>query len=136
MRIAGVILVVALAAAAASAQTQQRPKGEQAPKPARGAVEVRPVFEGQVLALDAARAAPRLDIRVFSVRGGQRMAALALPFRGFMIVELRAGEAVTIIDGQRVERREGEIWSVPPGSEMRVETDDDTAVLQTTLVSE
>lgn len=102
----------------------------------RGGVEMRSVFEGQTMAREGGRASARVDIRVWSVRGRQRVAALKFPFRGVTIVELRAGQVTTIIDGRRVERREGEIWSVPAGGVMQLETDDDTAVLQTTLIGQ
>jgi quercetin dioxygenase-like cupin family protein len=76
----------------------------------------------------------RVAIRTWSIAGGQRIAALELPFRGLAIVELRAGSAVTVINGRRTTRREGELWVVPAGTAMGVETDDDMAVVQVTVV--
>ena len=101
---------------------------------AEGPVRVRILFQGETPARGGAAA--RVDIRVWSIAGRQRLAGLSLPYRGLTIVELRAGDLTTVIDGRRVERREGEIWSVPAGSAMRLQTDDDTAVVQTTLISE
>lgn len=101
---------------------------------AEGPVGARILFQGETLARGTAAA--RVDIRVWSIAGHQRLAGLRLPFRGLTIVELRAGDLTTVIDGRRVERREGEIWSVPAGSAMQLQTDDDTAVVQTTLISE
>ena len=75
-----------------------------------------------------------LFIQRWSIAGGQRIAALKRPFRGLAIVELRGGRVTTIIDGQRVDRRVGEIWSVPLGSTMELETGDDMATLQTTVI--
>jgi quercetin dioxygenase-like cupin family protein len=76
----------------------------------------------------------RVAVRTWSIAGGQRIPALELPFRGLVVAELRAGSAVTVIDGRRTLRREGELWVVPAGTAMGVETDDDTAVVQVTVV--
>jgi hypothetical protein len=60
----------------------------------------------------------------------------SFPDKGFMIVELRGGELTTVIDGKRQKRKEGEFWTVPAGSSMGVETDNDSAVIQTFAVKE
>ena len=100
------------------------------------AVQSRPRFEGRVPLRVAGRAdSVRVDVRQWSIAGGQRIVALALPFTGLLIVELRGGRLTTVIDGRRQERRVGEIWSVPPGRTMQVETGDDMATIQTTLVA-
>jgi hypothetical protein len=78
----------------------------------------------------------RVDIRLWSIAGGQRIAALPLPLRGLTVLELRGGRFTTVIDGQRVSRSLGEIWSVPAGTPVHVETGDDMATLQTTVVGE
>lgn len=98
----------------------------------QGPVRARILFEGQTQGRDGT--ARRVDIRLWIIAGHQRLAGLRFPFRGVVIAELRAGDLTTIIDGRRVERREGEIWSVPAGSMMQLQTEDDTAVVQTTLV--
>jgi hypothetical protein len=77
-----------------------------------------------------------VDIRLWSIAGGQRIAALELPFRGLTIVELRGGRLATVIGDQRVERTLGEIWSVPAGTPIQIETGDDMATLQTTVIGE
>jgi hypothetical protein len=51
-----------------------------------------------------------------------------------MIVELRGGRVTTNVEGRRVEQRAGKIWSVPAGSTMELETSDDMATLQTTVI--
>lgn len=121
----GVLAASALLAAAMPAMAQER---------GLGPIRERILFQGETAARGAAPT--RLDIRIWSIGGRQRLAGLRLPFRGLTIVELRAGDLTTVIDGRRVERREGEIWSVPAGSAMQLQTDDDTAVVQTTLISE
>lgn len=60
----------------------------------------------------------------------------SFPDKGFMIVELRGGDLTTVIDGKRQKRKEGEFWTVPAGSSMGVETDNDSAVIQTFAVKE
>ena len=100
------------------------------------ALQSRSRFEGTGPVRVAGRAdSVRVDVRQWSIAGGQRIAALALPVRGLLIVELRGGRLTTVIDGRRQERRIGEIWSVPPGHTMQVETGDDMATIQTTSVA-
>lgn len=70
------------------------------------------------------------------VRGRQKIAALELPMRGTMIVHLRAGSLATLIDGRRQERAEGEFWIVPAGSTLGLETQDDSAIIQTIILSD
>ena len=82
----------------------------------------------------------REDVRVglyqWIVRGRQKIAALELPVQGTTIVQLRAGKLTTVIDGQRQQRREGEFWTVPAGAALGIETDDDSAIIQTLTLSE
>jgi hypothetical protein len=56
------------------------------------------------------------------------------PEEGFLIVQLRAGELVTVIDGKRQERKSDEFWTVPVGSSMSIETGNDSAVIQTVAI--
>ena len=129
-----VLLLVLLAPSSTThGQTDQaRPAGG-----AGGVVTVRPQFQGTTEVRSNDRAQPvRVDIRLWSVAGKQRLDTLDLPFRGLLVVELRAGRVTTTIGGKRVERREGEIWSVAAGTTMQVETGDDMATLQTTLIAD
>lgn len=57
-----------------------------------------------------------------------------LPTTGETLVELKAGDLITVIGGQRRERTEGEFWTVPAGTRMLVETEDDAAIIETTAV--
>jgi hypothetical protein len=105
--------------------------------PAQGAPAIQSVirFQGVTVVRDAARTdSVRVDIRDWSLAPGMRAAALEMPFRGLMIVELRGGRVTTIIDGRRAQRTAGEIWSVPAGGTMQLETGDDMATLQITVV--
>lgn len=56
------------------------------------------------------------------------------PEQGHLIVQLRAGRVVTIIDGEREERKEGEFWEVAPGSSMGLEVTSEMAILQVTAI--
>jgi hypothetical protein len=76
----------------------------------------------------------RVVIRNWIVDRGQVISPF--PESGFLIVQLRAGEVVTVIDGQRQERLEDEFWTVPAGSAMAVETRKESAILQTTVVTD
>ncbi|HJR40795.1 MAG TPA: hypothetical protein VJ812_01835 [Gemmatimonadaceae bacterium] len=105
--------------------------------PAQGASPVQSLarFEGTTTTRVGARAdSVRVDIRDWILAPGLRLSALEIPLRGLMIVELRGGTVTTVIDGRRVRRTPGEIWSVPAGSTMQIETGDDMATLQTTVV--
>jgi len=77
-----------------------------------------------------------VDIRNWMIGGGVQLDELPLERRGLMIVQLRNGEVTTIIDGERVERQEGEFWTVAAGARMSLETGDDSAILQTVVVQE
>lgn len=78
----------------------------------------------------------RVDVRNWIIGSGMRIDELPLPFRGLMVVQLRGGELTTVIDDERQERLEGEIWTVPAGVAMRLETEDDSAIVQTVVVGE
>lgn len=96
--------------------------------------ESRVRFEG-VTRLGPPRAdSVRVDIRLWSIDSRQKIDRLELPFSGVLAVELRGGHLTTIIGGRRVERQEGEVWTVPAGTVMGLETGSDKATLQTTLV--
>jgi hypothetical protein len=84
----------------------------------------------------AAETGVQVDIRNWMIGGGVRLEELPLERQGLMVVQLRNGEVATIIDGERVERQEGEFWTVPAGARMGLETGDDSAILQTIVVEE
>lgn len=129
------VLAVALLGSVTSRTYGQGTPGVQTTQDAVATVRARPQFQGATLVrVDARADSVRVDIRLWSIAGGQRIAVLELPFQGLTVVELRGGRVTTIIDGRRVERRVGEIWSVPSGSTMQLETGDDMATLQTTVI--
>jgi hypothetical protein len=61
---------------------------------------------------------------------------LALPLHGNTVMELRGGSLFTTIAGQRLKRSAGDFWTVPSTSPVRLETEDDSAALQSTVVAE
>ncbi len=75
----------------------------------------------------------RVTVRQLIIDGGQR---IDLGERGGLLVELKAGALTTVISGTRRERHEGEIWTVPVGATMTIETDDDAAIIETTTISD
>lgn len=78
----------------------------------------------------------KVAVHLWTVQGGQKHAALEIPGKGMMVVQVRAGTLTTIIGGKRQERKEGEFMTVPSGVPIGVETGNDTAVLQTVLIEE
>lgn len=123
---AGAIALLAVASSTSRAAAQA---------PAAASVQSRLEFRGPVPFRSGGQSDSVLvEIRQWSFAGGQRVDSLAAPAAGVLIVELRGGRLTTVIDGRRLERRVGEIWSVAPGRTMRIETGDDMATIQTTLV--
>ena len=58
------------------------------------------------------------------------------PQDGTIVVQLRAGDLVTIINGQRQPRKPDDFWTVPAGTTMGIETAQDTVALQTVATQE
>jgi hypothetical protein len=111
--------------------------GEEAQLQTLGVVgESRSRFDAQVAlgAKDGKAASAHVAIRLLQITGTQRLEKLEVPFGGDLIVELRAGNLVTIIAGERVIRHAGEFWTVKAGTPMGIETLDNVATLQTTLI--
>lgn len=74
----------------------------------------------------------RFVIKNWIVDGGQEIEDF--PERGFLVVQLRGGELTTIINGERQHRQEDEFWTVPEGAVMGLETEDDSAIIQTVSI--
>ena len=93
------------------------------------------IFEGKTQMRDtkAEGTLRDTDVRIQNVAivGGQKLQSLGLRSNGITIIQLRAGELTTVINGKRQERKEGEFWTVPAGAQFSVETGDDTATIQT-----
>ena len=98
-------------------------------------VRSRVVFDGKTAMRDAkAEGAARdtqIRIQNLAIVGGQKLQSLGLRSNGITIMQLRAGDLTTVINGKRQERHEGEFWTVPAGAQFSVETEDDTASIQT-----
>jgi hypothetical protein len=75
----------------------------------------------------------RIQVHQWIIEGMQE---ISIPVEGTMLIELKAGELTTIIAGTREERHEGEFWTAPKGDTMIFETKDDSAVIETTIVSD
>jgi len=93
------------------------------------------IFDGKTQVRDAKTegALRETEVRIQNVAivGGQKLQSLGLRSNGITIMQLRAGELTTVINGKRQERHEGEFWTVPAGAQFSVETGDDTATIQT-----
>jgi hypothetical protein len=101
-----------------------------------GVAPLRPIerFDGQTAWRTKAGTlqAVRVVIRNWAIHGRQRIGRF--PEQGLMIVQLRAGEVTTVIDGKEQKRKGGAFWTVPKGSSMSVEVTSESASLQTMAV--
>jgi hypothetical protein len=84
--------------------------------------------------LEAQRAGAKVILRQYRIAPGVR-SPLTEVGDGLLLVQLRAGELATVIDGQRQERMEGEWWSVESASDMQFETEDDAVIIETILIA-
>jgi len=96
--------------------------------------------ETQLWRAPMVRAAPtfaigeeRLDAPVMfekiTVEGFQKIPDLEFPMPGLLVMQLRAGKVTTASGGDRIERKLGECWVVPPGTRLGLYTDDDKVIL-------
>lgn len=76
----------------------------------------------------------RVEVRNWIIRGHVRLEKLPVSGEGTIVAQVRGGELTTIIGDRRQERREGDFFTVPAGTALGVETEDDSAVLQTIRV--
>lgn len=131
-RLAALALIVLLAAAAVA----QEERYEKAPLDSferfDGTLGVAPELAPGVDVTADMTEPRRLVIHNWIVPGGTEIERF--PVEGFAVVQLRGGELVTVIGGERQERAEDEFWVIPAGATMAVETEDDSAVLQTIAV--
>jgi hypothetical protein len=83
--------------------------------------------------LAAGQAEIQMTLRNWTIPNRQRIERF--PEQGFLIVQVRSGEdAYTVIDGQRQKRTVEEFFTVPSGSNLSIETGNDTVVLQTMAI--
>ncbi len=104
---------------------------QQPPKP-----QPRAIFSGTVNLQRPQVSKVGVAVHIWTIREGQKHAALEIPGKGLLVVQVRTGTITTVIGGKREERKEGDFWTVPAGVAMGVETGQDTAILQTVLISE
>lgn len=114
----------------ANAQGNNEPQDDKADAPR---VTFRSDFAGQAELHDGN---VDVEVRRWSIGDGVRLDRLPMENDGWLIVNLRGGELTTIIDGERQEREENDFWTVPPGSEMGIETEDDSAVIETIVIAQ
>ena len=69
-----------------------------------------------------------VSLRNWIIPNRQRIAEF--PERGLLVVQVRAGSLVTIIDGKRQMRGPDEFFTVPPGATLGIETQQDSAIVQ------
>jgi len=128
-KLSGVWLFTFIAAAAAIAQPRELPIRA-------GQAEMMPGFTGEVVVRTASGPATvHVEVRNWTIRGYTRVEKLPLPPEGTVVVQVRGGELTTIINGERREWREDDLFTVPRGATLGVETEDDSAILQTIWIS-
>lgn len=116
------------------AEAQQKPRQDPNAKPPEpkerfnGVVRVRRRDQGEAVEMNVA-------VVNWSIAGGTAVTALQVPPQSLVVAQLAAGKITTIIDGRRQERKEREFWTVPPDKQLGLETDDDSAIVQTIAIS-
>lgn len=90
----------------------------------------RDVVEEVEIVTDGIRAKAKVRIQKWIIDGHRSIEALDLPgFEGVRVVQLAAGAITTVIRGERVERTEGEWWTVPAEVPLGLVTENDSAIL-------
>ncbi len=90
-------------------------------------------FERFLGSARSAGAERRVAIHVWLIPNDRKVEDLERPFRGLTVVEVRGGSVYTA-GGKR--RLAGEFWTVPAGGKVALETREDSAAVQTTVVGE
>lgn len=138
------LLLLLLAATAVSAQEaqqpypaapRQEPQVTVDPRPGTGPgsqLKVHDYFRGQATFPGTNAGPADVTIRQWSIAHGVRVTRF--PEDGFLIIQVRGGHLVTTINGDRRERTDGELFTVPDGTALAVETDRDMAVLEVVAV--
>ena len=77
----------------------------------------------------------RISIDTWQILNRTKLDTLKLPLPGITLVELRGGSLYTVIQGKRERREAGDFWTLPSEVDMGIETENDSAALQTTTVA-
>ena len=107
----------------------------QAPREERSfaaAAALKPIksFDGMAIVRAKSGAAKpiTLGVRNWIIPNRQKIAKF--PEQGLLVIQVRAGSLVTIVDGKREQRGADEFWVVPPGATLAIETQQDSVILQ------
>jgi hypothetical protein len=76
----------------------------------------------------------RVSLRQWVANGRAKVARF--PQAGFLVVQLSSGKVVTVINGEKRERKPDEFWTVPASAVMRVETGNEQAALEVLAIQE
>jgi quercetin dioxygenase-like cupin family protein len=77
---------------------------------------------------------PMAHVKVYTWHIAPQQDLPNFPLEGAAAIEVRAGEIQATVDGQTVERREGDHWAVPEGARLRLKTGNDSVSLQAVVV--
>jgi quercetin dioxygenase-like cupin family protein len=118
--------------------TDARAQAPREPRPFAAPVELKPAksFDGRAMVRHKGGAPQQVALRIrnWIIPNDQRIAKF--PEQGLLVIQVRAGSLTTIIDGKRQQRGPDEIWSVPPGASMAIETGEDSVILQVVALDE
>lgn len=96
----------------------------------QGRADVQVRFSGPLKLRAGARIVPgMIDYRTWTIPPTTR-SRLDLP-PGRILVELHSGKLLTVSGDQQQRRQPGEFWMLQPGETMTIQTEDDTAILNT-----
>jgi hypothetical protein len=127
----GAAMVVLLALTPALAQEQQPPQALRRSSVFEGTTRLRTAEPGGTARL----ADIRIQVDDWIINQRQKVEALPLQYSTILIVQVRGGDVITVIGGQRQHRKEEEYWTVPAGTVMGLETGDDSVTIETVAVS-
>lgn len=101
-------------------------------------VELKPAnsFESRATVRDTSGAQKTVVLTIRNWIIPNRQQVPAFPDHGLLVIQVRAGSLTTIIDSKRQKRGVDEFWTVPPGTTMGIETDEDSVILQVVSLRE
>ena len=116
------LLMALLCGAAAALVAQTQDKQNEDGKPYDMIVR----FEGLLAARSGPLAGAQVSVKHWQIRNSARV---EIPHQGFLIVQVRAGEVIVTVGGERKEYNPDEFFTVAAGERLLIETGNDSAVL-------
>lgn len=127
----------AIAGAAVGSPPVPRPQGALSQEPViRDSLTLREHYSGTLSYRTSAGAVKtvRVSLRQWVANGRAKVGRFPQP--GFLVVQLSSGKVVTVINGEKRERKLDDFWTVPASAVMRVETGNEQAALEVLAIQE